>query len=213
MPYPHQPDLPGRVVALADPAQDKAHEFATWVEGVELVTADVGDLLGKVDAALVCGDPCRPAPGVGALVPSCRPAHFVDKLLSLEVPDAEGADRAGPADRRSALPPPPCASAENWPRPPARSPAIPRPSWPSGPRTCSSTACTWPNSSRPPSAPASRPSAPWAPRESATSSWTGPRPPAPLLAQEPLAGPPSRCRPRARPHSGWWAPQSRPGSA
>jgi hypothetical protein len=89
MPYPHQPDLPGRVVAIADPAQEKAHEFASWVEGVEFLTANVEELAGRVDAVLVCGDPSGPRLewarwSLGAGLPT-----FVDKPLATEVPEAE----------------------------------------------------------------------------------------------------------------------------
>lgn len=89
MPYPHQADLGGRVVALADPAVEKAQEFASWVEGVELVTADAEELVGKVDGVMVCGDPSGPRQDWARFFLRAGVPTFVDKPLSREVGEAE----------------------------------------------------------------------------------------------------------------------------
>ncbi len=89
MPYPHQPDLPGRVVALADPALERAQEFASWVEGVELVTEDAEELVGKVDGVMVCGDPSVPRQDWARYFLRAGLPTFVDKPLSTEVGEAE----------------------------------------------------------------------------------------------------------------------------
>lgn len=89
MPYPHQPDLPGRVVALADPALERAQEYASWVEGVELVTEHPAELLGRVDGVMVCGDPSGPRQEWARHFLRAGMPTFVDKPLSTEVAEAE----------------------------------------------------------------------------------------------------------------------------
>lgn len=89
MPYPHQADLAGRVVALADPVLEKAQEFASWVEGVELVTENPEELAGKVDGVMVCGDPSVPRQDWARHFLRAGLPTFVDKPLSTEVGEAE----------------------------------------------------------------------------------------------------------------------------
>lgn len=88
MPYPHTPDLPGRVVALADPARERSREYASWVEGVELVTERPEELIGKVDGVMVCGDPSPERQQWGRYFLAAGVPTFVDKPLADDAADA-----------------------------------------------------------------------------------------------------------------------------